>query len=194
MYKETVDADTVLITMGERGDKMYVLKAGKVKFKGKDFEHIENRQIVFGEFAILYNCKRMATVTTVTRTELWTLENAVFQKIIKEFNKEEHKEKVEFLRQIESFKEIGDEELDMGAHYLETVFYECDTVIIKEGGNVNKLYIITAGAVAITKEGQGNINQKNLTTTISNEFIYRRNWAVYKRSTFWSFRCHRRKL
>jgi len=38
---------------------------------------------VFGELAILYNCKRTATVTAKTPTKVWKLERNVFQNIMR---------------------------------------------------------------------------------------------------------------
>ena len=38
---------------------------------------------VFGELAILYNCRRTATVTAKTPTKVWKLERSVFVNIMK---------------------------------------------------------------------------------------------------------------
>ena len=42
-----------------------------------------NPPTVFGELAILYNCKRTATVTAKTPTKVWKLERNVFQSIMR---------------------------------------------------------------------------------------------------------------
>lgn len=73
MYLETVEANKTIMKIGDNGDKMYILNKGQLKFKGKDFEFVESKQIVFGELAILYKSGRLATVKATTKSELWVI-------------------------------------------------------------------------------------------------------------------------
>ena len=59
---------------------MYVLDEGVVSVtKGNQFITDLGTGQLFGELAILYNCRRTATIVTKTRVSAWFLERGVFQ-------------------------------------------------------------------------------------------------------------------
>ncbi|CAH0558036.1 unnamed protein product, partial [Brassicogethes aeneus] len=161
MYKETFEQGKVLMKLGDPGDKMYVLHSGKLKFKGKNFDFVENKQIVFGELALLYKAGRFATVKAVTKTELWVLESSIYFQILKDWNKEEHQERIQFLRQVKALKSISESNLHRGADHLEKEFFKTGTAIVKQGDKGDKFYIISAGQVSVSKESEGEIGQLN---------------------------------
>src|SRR5271157_563835 len=76
-------ADEPIFKAGDSGDYMYFVKKGKVRV------HTENRVIeilgvnaIFGEMALLDSRPRMATVTSVEKTDLLRLDKASFDKLI----------------------------------------------------------------------------------------------------------------
>ena len=78
-------ADETIFQSGDAGDFMYFVKKGQVRV------HNNNRDIerlgvydIFGEMALLDSRPRMATVTSVEKTDLLRLDKASFDKLINE--------------------------------------------------------------------------------------------------------------
>ena len=71
------------IILGESGSYLYVAAEG-------DYEVIKDGKVLgslgvgkaFGELAILYNCKRTASIKAVSDGKVWALERRVFQQIM----------------------------------------------------------------------------------------------------------------
>ena len=69
--------------LGEYGSYLYVASEG-------EFDVIKDSKVLgrlgvgkaFGELAILYNCKRTASIKAVTDGKVWALERTVFQQVM----------------------------------------------------------------------------------------------------------------
>ena len=68
---------------GESGSYLYVAAEGEFEVvkAGKNLGRLGVGK-VFGELAILYNCKRTASVRAVCDSRLWALERKVFQHVM----------------------------------------------------------------------------------------------------------------
>ena len=74
---------TSYIFLGEYGSYLYVASEG-------EFDVIKDGKVLgrlgvgkaFGELAILYNCKRTASIKAVTDGKVWALERTVFQQVM----------------------------------------------------------------------------------------------------------------
>ena len=66
---------------------------------------------LFGELALLYNCKRTATVTTKTNVSLWALEREIFQHIVRSAGEERDKERLNLLSKVKDLKSLPDEKM-----------------------------------------------------------------------------------
>lgn len=85
-----------VITEGEEGDEMYIVREGKVevskaisvKIPGQDPVDFEKQLVVlsqgnyFGEVALLASDTRSATVTALTELNVWVLEGFAIQKLM----------------------------------------------------------------------------------------------------------------
>ncbi|XP_060517416.1 cGMP-dependent protein kinase 1-like [Cylas formicarius] len=156
MSLREVSAKQKLIKQGEKGSEMYVSKEGKyrVMVKGKavgDFDDIR----VFGELAILYNAKRLASIQALTDGKVWVLDRRVYQKIVISSNIKEEEENLRFLQNVDSLKVVDVDILRQVANLLKPEFFPSGTQIIRQGDKGNKFYIIRAGTVTISKSGEG---------------------------------------
>lgn len=79
----------VVIKEGDKGDVLYVVESGKLdctKVIDGNNTHLKNYQPgdAFGELALLYNAPRAATITASQDCELWVLDRATFNHIVKD--------------------------------------------------------------------------------------------------------------
>ncbi|KAA8584135.1 hypothetical protein FQN60_015343 [Etheostoma spectabile] len=95
MYEKVYTEGQLVIQEGEPGNYLYVLADGLL-------EVIQNGKLLgemrpgtaFGELAILYNCKRTATVKAVSQSHIWALDRQTFQTIMMRTTKARHEETI----------------------------------------------------------------------------------------------------
>jgi len=80
--------DELIIREGDPGEAMYIIKSGTVKVTRADEEDDEifigllNAGSAFGEFSLIDNLPRSATVTTIEESEIFQLEKSDFDKLL----------------------------------------------------------------------------------------------------------------
>ena len=82
--------------------------------------------------ALLYNCKRTATVTTKTTVSLWALEREIFQHIVRSAGEERDKERLNLLSKVKDLKSLPDEKLRKIVDCLEEEEYEDNECILRQ--------------------------------------------------------------
>ncbi|RZC31946.1 cGMP-dependent protein kinase 1-like, partial [Asbolus verrucosus] len=157
MYNREIKNKEVIIKEGETGSHMYVSAQGRyeVSVKGKGIVNTFEDVRVFGELAILYNAKRNATIKAVKSGRVWVLDRTVYQKMMVRFNIKEQDEMLEFLQKVPKLNKVGTQILKRVTGLLKMEYFTPGTKIVKEGDRGDKFYIIRAGTVTITKEGEG---------------------------------------
>ncbi|KAL3283503.1 hypothetical protein HHI36_006642 [Cryptolaemus montrouzieri] len=160
-YKREIKAKEKIIKEGQSGSHMYIAAEGEFEVfkKGRGLINVMKPGDVFGELAILYNAKRFATIRSSTPAKIWVIEGIVYQHIAKRSNIEEEEEIVTFLQNVPILNQVGMDVLGKVARLLQPEFFETGTVIVKEGDQADKFYIISAGSVTITREDDGFVGQ-----------------------------------
>lgn len=86
MQEKVVESGTRLIQQGDEGEVMWVIEEGELEcFKkiGDEEKSVKkcSRGDVFGELALLYNCRRAASVVASQKSVLWELDRETFKAI-----------------------------------------------------------------------------------------------------------------
>lgn len=92
-----------LYPTGDNGDNMYVLDEGTVSvLKGADKEFITDLSsgMLFGELAILHNCRRTATILSKTKVSVWFLERHIFQAVVRSAGEQRDEERLQMLMKV----------------------------------------------------------------------------------------------
>ncbi|KAF4105530.1 hypothetical protein G5714_013192 [Onychostoma macrolepis] len=152
MYEKIYAAEKLVIQEGEPGNYLYVLAEGLL-------EVIQNGKLLgqmrpgtaFGELAILYNCKRTATVKAVTQSHIWALDRQTFQTIMMRSTQARHEEYFSFLRSVSLLKDLPEEKLAKIIDCLEIEYFDKGEYIIREGEEGNTFFIIAKGEVLVTQ-------------------------------------------
>ncbi|MCI4395751.1 hypothetical protein PGIGA_G00195560 [Pangasianodon gigas] len=145
-----------IITEGTEGDSMYIVAAGELRVTqaGRNLRTLTSGD-VFGELAILYNCKRTASVKAVTAVKLWCIERQIYRSIMAIKSKKKREQLMGFLKTARTFKSLRDEQLSSIIDSMEEVKFQDNEVIVREGAEGDTFYIILKGEVQVTKKVNG---------------------------------------
>lgn len=151
MYPVNYPRGSIIIKEGDVGSIMYVLEEGKVEVsrEGKYLSTMELGKVM-GELAILYNCKRTATIKAANDSKLWAIERQVFQTIMMRTGLIRQAEYTVFLKSVPTFKNLQEEKLLKIADALEECSYKQGIYIIRQGAPGDTFYIIRKGQVKVT--------------------------------------------
>lgn len=152
MYSEEFSRDSPVIKEGDPGSHFYVSAEGEL-------EVLKNNKVLgrmgpgkaFGELAILYNCKRTASVKAVTDAKVWMLDRKVFQAIMMISGLQRQKDNINFLKSVPLLQNLNNELLAKIADVLELDFYPAGEYIIRQGTTGDTFFIISNGQVKVTK-------------------------------------------
>ncbi|XP_060727354.1 cGMP-dependent protein kinase 2 [Tachysurus vachellii] len=156
MYEKIFNANQLVIQEGEPGNYLYVLAEGflEVMQNGKLLGQMRPGT-AFGELAILYNCKRTATVKAVTQSHIWALDRQMFQSIMMRSTQARHAEYFSFLCSVSLLKDLPEEKLAKIVDCLEIEYFNKGEYIIREGEEGNTFFIIAKGEVSVTQSTEG---------------------------------------
>jgi CRP-like cAMP-binding protein len=122
MVMKEFKKDQYIIRQGLPGDELFVIQEGLVEvIKDSQKLHEMGVGIVFGELAILYNCKRTAHVKALMDTKVWALQRRTYQIIMQRTNKVRQQEYIQFLKSCDLFKSYPESRLARIADALEEV-------------------------------------------------------------------------
>jgi len=155
MQQEYFTENKAIINEGELGTCMYVLADGQLEVR-KDHRILKviKEGEVFGELAILYHCKRTATIMTREKCRIWSLSRTTFQHIIKTSGKQEIDKRLAYLSTVDKLKFLTTRNLHKIVDLLEEEVFEENDYIIHQGTHGDTFYIISKGHVEIKKHDE----------------------------------------
>merc|ERR550532_420637 len=112
MHEKKIPKGCYVIREGESGSYLYVAAEGEFEVvkAGKNLGRLGVGK-VFGELAILYNCKRTASVRAVCDSRVWALERKVFQHIMVASGIKKIENQKNFLKSVPLLAELPQEML-----------------------------------------------------------------------------------
>ncbi|XP_037973163.2 cGMP-dependent protein kinase, isozyme 2 forms cD5/T2 isoform X1 [Plutella xylostella] len=125
---------------------------------------------VFGELAILYNCKRTATIKAATDCRLWAIERQCFQTIMMRTGLIRQAEYTDFLKSVPIFKDLPEDTLIKISDVLEETHYQNGDYIIRQGARGDTFFIISKGQVKVTQKQNSN-DEKFIRTLVKGDFF-----------------------
>ncbi|CAH8610258.1 unnamed protein product [Heterobilharzia americana] len=151
MHEQTVAANCYIIREGDDGGHLYVGAEGEFEVsKGGKRLYVMGAGRCFGELALLYNCKRTASVKAVTTARVWVLERACFQAIMMKTGLERIEERKAFLRSVPLLKDLSPNRILRIADALEAQYHSAGDCIIRQGELADSFFIIQSGKVRVT--------------------------------------------
>uniref|UniRef100_A0A0A9X2E0 cGMP-dependent protein kinase n=1 Tax=Lygus hesperus TaxID=30085 RepID=A0A0A9X2E0_LYGHE len=126
---------------------------------------------VLGELAILYNCKRTATIKAATDCKLWAIERQCFQTIMMRTGLIRQAEYTDFLKSVPIFKDLPEETLIKISDVLEETYYNEGDYIIRQGARGDTFFIISKGQVKVTIKQPNSLDEKFIRTLRKGDFF-----------------------
>jgi len=153
MEKKKLKSNVEIIKEGNDGSFLYILIEGSVivsTAKDGDVAELHKGQI-FGELALLYNCRRMASVRTKTDVTFFQLDRRYYQGIVQSTGAQKDESKYNLLKQVPKLKDLPSSKLKKICDCLEDEKFSNNDCIIKQGTTGDTFYIISEGTVKVTK-------------------------------------------
>ncbi|XP_059688092.1 cGMP-dependent protein kinase 1-like [Gavia stellata] len=147
--------DTVLAE-GTEGTAMYIVAEGQlsVSQRGRQLRTLGPGD-VFGELAILYHCKRTATVRALGPVRLWAIDRQRYRAIATSNAKQRRAEILGSLRTVPWLRDLSDSHLSKLLDAMEECTFAPGHVIIHEGDEGENFYIILKGEVRVSRRVDG---------------------------------------
>ena len=146
---EKYDQNQVLYQENSIGEKFYAIKEGILEetFENSNPNKIYHDGDTFGDLALLEQAQREGTITAKSNVTLFSLKGHLFRKIVQKINKEEQKERFDFLSIVPIFQFIDKTQLNSIVLNMYTCSYDPGNIIFKEGETGSSLFIIKSGEV-----------------------------------------------
>ncbi|KAI8581964.1 hypothetical protein K450DRAFT_230139 [Umbelopsis ramanniana AG] len=166
MAEKQVASGTNVIEQGGVGDYFYVVESGTFDcFISKDGE--PPIKVIsyeaggsFGELALMYNAPRAATIVATSNAVLWALDRVTFRRILMENTSRKRRMYEAFLEEVPLLRSLKPYERHKIADALESVYYEDQNIIVREGDVGDSFYIIESGEARVFRTGADGSQQE----------------------------------
>ncbi|XP_053878061.1 cGMP-dependent protein kinase 1-like isoform X2 [Malaclemys terrapin pileata] len=137
-----------VLAEGTDGDAMYIVAEGELSVtqRGCPLRTLLPGD-VFGELAILYHCKRTATVTALTQVRLWAIDRQTYRTIVTSQAKRRRAEILDSLREAPSLQGLADAQLSKLLDSMEECTFAHDKVRVSRRvhGREEQIRVLRAG-------------------------------------------------
>ena len=146
---EKCEQNNILYEENSIGEKFYIVKEGTLEetFNNSLPSKQYHENDTFGDLALLQQAQREGTITAKENCTLFSLKGNLFRKIVQKINKEEQKERFDFLSIVPIFQFMDKTQLNSIVLNMYTCSYESGNIIFKEGDIGYSLFIIKSGEV-----------------------------------------------
>jgi len=153
MYLKVFKKEEYVIRQDDFGDALFVISSGKVRVTVGDdiLGKPLGTGVLFGELAILYNCKRTASVQAIQDVHVWTLERGVYQNVMRQSATVKREAHHQFLRDVPLFKGLHLDILFKIVDVATEESFQADQYIIREGELGDSFFVIIQGGVRVMK-------------------------------------------
>ena len=165
-----------IITQGEDGECLYIISKGEWIVLVRDhnsvteYTNLLSPGDVFGEIALLLNCKRTATVRTSNYTTLALVNKLTFHDLCQQYvdlsyrlreKLKSYNDKIKLffytsLKAVDFIANLSNEVINEITYHLKQVYYKADETIFKINDPVDNIYFISRGEVELLYHINGN--------------------------------------
>nr|CAD7444654.1 unnamed protein product [Timema bartmani] len=139
-----------IIQQDDEGDNFYVIDQGEVEiFVNNELVTTIGEGGSFGELALIYGTPRAATVRARMNVKLWGIDRDSYRRILMGSTIRKRKMYEEFLSRVSILESLDKWERLTVADALETVSFEDNETIVRQGEPGDDFYIIVDGTASV---------------------------------------------
>ncbi|CAK90363.1 unnamed protein product (macronuclear) [Paramecium tetraurelia] len=172
MFYCTVPDGQFVFKQGDKATSYFLIERGQCQIiiNGELKKTLKGGE-AFGELAMLYNAPRSASVKAVGDCAFWAIDRNTFRKVVEQQNQRNYDENREFMKKVEFFSFLTEEQRDAICNVLITLLFKKGEIIVSEGDVANSFYIIKKGKVSIIK-GDKEVTQMNAGESFGEAALY----------------------
>lgn len=148
-----------IVHFGDAGDKFYIILDGEVRVlipngggeEGMHEVNVLKSGFSFGEYALLYNQNRLATIQCLKNTHLAVLSKESYVKILGKIENKRIDESVKLLRSFQIFRNWSKNPIIKINYFFTERVMSRKTVLFREGNEINEVFFIKQGEVELLK-------------------------------------------
>lgn len=146
MEKHRARKGEKVITQGDTGDYLYVVKEGTVRFlvDGEDAGTAGPGTVV-GELALLYDCPRAATVLAETDCLFYRVSQETFRRMQASFVLSDDEETRSLLRGTKLFAQVPDDLIREMASCMFQKKFKTGEILVEKGETLDEIYFLKSG-------------------------------------------------
>ncbi|KAG8457396.1 hypothetical protein KFE25_011327 [Diacronema lutheri] len=154
MAEEQCELHSEVIKEGdEYGDRCYVVGSGSYcAYKGKKLLVSYSAGDLFGELAVMYGCRRAATVVCEKPGQLWAIDRRTFKAILKGAYASTAESAGEYLKTVPILSGLSDEQRQRVTGALTAESYDDGALVLKYGEVGEKLFIVKSGELSASRD------------------------------------------
>ncbi|OMJ91623.1 hypothetical protein SteCoe_5769 [Stentor coeruleus] len=150
-----IETNQVIFEQNSKGSSFFIISSGRVEviINGNRATVLKSGDS-FGELALLHDTPRSATVMTIVKCSLWSVDRGTFRTAIEELNAQNFLENKKFIDSISVFEVLNEEQKEILAGALSVLKFTNGSKIVSEGDPGDLLYIIKEGSIVCTQKGK----------------------------------------
>ncbi|XP_034942129.1 ATP-binding cassette sub-family C member Sur-like [Chelonus insularis] len=156
MYPKAIPPNTLVIHEGDIGSHFYVSAEGEFDiYEGSKFQRSFGPGVAFGELALLYNTKRLRSISVKKGGKVWVLDRSVFLTVMMRSAQDRLEGNLRFLRKVSVLQKLPEPKEHVLAKISDLIrveFFPAGAKILRQGEKGDKFFIISGGNVRITKD------------------------------------------
>ena len=176
---EFFTCNSFICKIGDPGDKFYVIIQGEVKvlIKPSDSSDLVEAATLgqgssFGEYALLYNQPRIASILCTMDTHLAVLSKKSYLQILGTIENKRIEEIILFLKNFPVFKNWSKSALARISYFFSEIQLSRKTTVFREGEKIKKVYFLKEGELELLKLMREDIKSN------SNKKVHKKNAQV----------------
>ncbi|KAH0561479.1 cGMP-dependent protein kinase, isozyme 1-like [Cotesia glomerata] len=156
MYPKNIPPSTLVIHEGDIGSHLYVSADGEFDiYEGSKFQSSFGPGVAFGELALLYNTKRLRSISVKKGGKVWVLDRSVFLTVMMRSAQDRLEGNLRILRKVSVLQKLPEPKEHVFAKISDLIrveFFPAGAKIVKQGEKGDKFFIISGGNVRITQD------------------------------------------
>ena len=150
-----LSAGAFIFEQDHPGNNFFIIATGKVEvIVNQKRKAILKAGDSFGELALLHDSFRTATVKTIERSSLWSVQRYTFRQVVQSLNTMHYTENKEFLQNIPIFGVLNEQQQEALVTSLTTQKFPPGSRIVNDGDPGELFYLIKEGKVSVIKNGE----------------------------------------